>query len=380
MRPHTNPSYVCVPKKMNSTLCAGSSGIFEILIGMQSENPKHPKTNSDAYSNRLDLLPSVIQSKIKTMSWSNTNTPTIYGDTCAASMCFMNDDGSKLLVAKPELYVDLWCTTSGKRLTRSFQQINERIVCLNSSEDGNILMSATITGNLKIFQWSTVNKQYELLRTYHTNSRHPIACLNKMGSTVLCSTDNNDNKKIDVWDVQTGKSLCIINQENFISSATFSYDSLYIASGEYFKTTAEIWNAFTGEHVRTLNHENRVESMCWNKYKSKSLLVTGSEDGIRVWNSDTGECSMFLQRSITLSLTCIDICCNHVDNHAFIVSAGYSSVRVWSLETGDCLSVLRVIERDIVLPIGPVRISRDGKTIATSLEHGDVVIWRMSDW
>ena len=104
-------------------------------------------------------------------------------------------------------------------------------------------------------------------------------------------------KKVRLWDVQTGECVKVIETTFELKSACFSRspDGRQLATGSSTNfdgiepSLAQVWDVETGAHRANLPHDDWVVSVCFTR-DGTQLASGGRDDEVRVWDADTGEC------------------------------------------------------------------------------------------
>ena len=138
-----------------------------------------------------------------------------------------------------------------------------------------------------------------------------------------------------IWDLNSQKLINKIiidsNNQNYISSISFTGDGKYICTGSFGNNEANIWEVSTGEKLcGPLNHENGVINSNFIKIDGRVKLITASADEkIRIWEMPSGKLLNTLDE---------DSWPVHIDlNNDILLTAGVgnssypSSVRIWDL-------------------------------------------------
>ena len=132
---------------------------------------------------------------------------------------------------------------------------------------------------------SALSEQHERMRLGHPDAVRSVA-FSPDGKRIITASDD---KKVRVWDAETGKSLRTLKAHaDTIWFASFSPDGKRIVTASEDKTV-RIWNAETGGDLRTLEgHSGPVMSAVFSQDSAR--IVTASDDKTAViWNANTGE-------------------------------------------------------------------------------------------
>lgn len=113
-------------------------------------------------------------------------------------------------------------------------------------------------------------------------------------SAIAVSPDNrllvtaSQDKTAKVWNIASGRAMFTLQGHNDgLCCVAFSSDSKLIATAGHDKT-AKIWNAATGQEITTLvGHRNAIYTVVFSTDGKR--LITGGDQGVRIWNTTTWE-------------------------------------------------------------------------------------------
>lgn len=184
------------------------------------------------------------------------------------------------------------------------------------------------------------------------------------------------DKKIKLWDVQTGRELrALVGHFAYVTSVNFSPDRKLLASGSW-DATVKLWDVTTGTVLRTLaGHSDTVYSVAFSS--DGKIIAGGSKDKtIKLWDVATGREIKTLQghtsdvRSIAFS----------PDGKVLASGSSDQSIKLWDVSTGQDLRTL--VHGSYVQCVA---FSADGKRLASGTEgdsqHGrgpDIKIWDLA--
>nr|WP_176963659.1 trypsin-like peptidase domain-containing protein [Streptomyces sp. 2224.1] len=125
-----------------------------------------------------------------------------------------------------------------------------------------------------------------------------------------------------------------------------------------------IWDPDTGDTIRTLTaYSGWIEALCVVPVDSRSLLVSGGEDGkLRLWDPETGEIVRLLEGHDAP----IDrVCAVDAGGRTLLVSGGRDRrVRVWDPDTGTVVRTFRARSHEIA---GMCVIEWEGRSVLALL-------------
>jgi len=246
------------------------------------------------------------------------------------------------------------------------------------SPDGTIVVNAPRDGNHRMLMWDI--QKGELLHTLtgHENWIWTVAF--SPDSKILAS--GGAHVGILLWDIQTGKTLGILEQPAPLRSLVFSPDGKLLAAGSFTDlSTMQIdgsiylWDVQTRELLNTLRgHEASTECLVFSP--DGKILASGSSDGtMRLWDIQTGRQLKALTEiggpvaSISFS-----------PNGKTMASGGWDgNVRLWDVESGVVLKKMRTFgnwssRRQMV---SSVSFSPDGGILAVGTEDGATQFWNL---
>ena len=183
------------------------------------------------------------------------------------------------------------------------------------------------------------------------------------------------NRSAQIFDVQTGQPVCILQDESvqrpgdlYIRSVCFSPDGKYLATGAEDKQI-RIWD-IQKKRIRHLftGHEQDIYSLDFSR--SGRLIASGSGDRTaRVWDMESGQCVLTL--SIEDGVTTVAI-----SPDGKYVAAGSLDrvVRVWDAQTGYLVERLEG-HRDSVYSVA---FSPNGMDLLSGSLDKTIKLWELS--
>ncbi|KAH7142366.1 hypothetical protein DER46DRAFT_581782 [Fusarium sp. MPI-SDFR-AT-0072] len=174
---------------------------------------------------------------------------------------------------------------------------------------------------------------------------------------------NNLPKVPESWDA------CLLTLEGHsdpVNSAVFSHDSKKVASASS-DNTIRIWNAETGECERVLaGHSSYVSSVVFS-HDSKKVASGSYDKTIRIWNAETGKCERVLEGH---SSQVESVVFSH-DSKKLASGSSDKTIRIWNAETGECERVLEGHSSQVE----SVVFSHDSKKLASGSSDKTIRIW-----
>ena len=346
------------------------------------------------------------------------------GNTGPVSSVAFSPDGSTIVSGYDSGDILVWDVKTGER-KQTLIADQEWIRSVAFSPDGKIIASggACVEGmcpGITLLDTQTGERLKSFGGLYTTLS----LCFSPDGKVLASSGDDWDSN-IRLWDVQTGERLKTLKKrtafEDYegrdVNSVVFSPDRRTIASGSG-NGTIRLWNVHTGEFIKYLEgHRKSVNSVVFSP-NGNTLLSTG-EDGICLWDVDTGEyieeveisavsaafspdgktCAIASETGISVRnartfqfLKDLRENRGSEDNNfrgkdigsirsvAFspdgntIVSCGGNNVHLWDSDTNQLLETL-IEHTDSV---NSVVFSQDGETIASASDDRTIRLWNVN--
>ncbi len=187
----------------------------------------------------------------------------------------------------------------------------------------------------------------------------------------LLATDGGYNQ-IQLWDWQSSQLNATLTGHNSeVNALAISPNKQILVSGDQ-QGQAIIWNLRTGEIANTLtrsrpNLSNPITSVVISS--NGQTLITGSNQGIELWDLNTGRLVLTLPESaeanaIAISPDSRTLVSGHLDN----------TVKVWNLQNGNLVHTLQAGEPGFI--VESLAISPDGQTIAGGT-YRQIRLWNL---
>lgn len=170
---------------------------------------------------------------------------------------------------------------------------------------------------------------------------------------------------IRLWDVETAHCLRVLQgHKTKVSSVAWAPDQRYAASSSYDDTII-IWNVENGESVKIIGPQAGYATLAWSA--NGHHILTGSDEVVRLWDSDTGKCV----HELTGHTGVVYSVALNADASRAISGAWDKTVRYWDLDRGQCLMVLEGHTANVF----SVALSGDGRHALSSGADSTVRLW-----
>ena len=190
------------------------------------------------------------------------------------------------------------------------------------------------------------------------------------------------SRKIQLWDVTTGRELKSFDHPGWLQTVAFSPDGKRALTGTRNRT-ARLWDLESGRMLREVNHRAWATCVIFLP-DGKSFLSIGGDDkgkgaaAIRVWETDTGrELRQFgVEHDGTGNKHGNGIGWGSLSaDGSRLATCGGGETIVWNVETGEPITRMPGHK-----PLTwEVALSPDGKTCVTGGSDKIVRVWRVKD-
>jgi WD40 repeat protein/DNA-binding SARP family transcriptional activator len=184
----------------------------------------------------------------------------------------------------------------------------------------------------------------QTIRVWDVETGRCLQCWNRHGwvTAIALSPDGKTlvSGGIDccVWllNAKTGEELrALQGHTGWIWSARFSADGQRLATGSE-DGTVRLWNVQTGECLQVLQtQQGRIFSVDWSP-DHRRIACGGSGTVVQIWDVTTGECITHLQGH-TSSLWAVA----WRPSGQLLASSSDDDIRIWQVDQGECLHILR---------------------------------------
>lgn len=281
-------------------------------------------------------------------------------------------DGERLAFNAWGRTLKVWDAETGELLD-TLEWEKSSIVSIAWSPDGTKLASGLWNGMVNVWD----SKTGELLYTLEGHDEFVNVAWSPDSARLASGAYDG---KVIIWDSGTGRQLRTFEREgDSIYSVAWSPDGEQLAIGG-FEGIVVIWDAETGEQLLALEgHTESVSSVAWlpeppGGTGGEMNLISGAMDGIVIaWNAETGEQLRTLEGHTAPVLS---VAWSPDSNR--LVSGSLDGMRVWNTSNDDEVemgALLNTPERSAGSVSGAAW-SPDGNQLASgSWDDNTVVIW-----
>ncbi len=334
---------------------------------------------------------------------SGTCLITLTGHTASVNAANFNLDSTRIVSASEDKTIKIWDTHSGKCILTLFEHVLTVNDC-SFSPNGKHIISASYDKTIKI--WDVQSGNCTLTLSGHLSEVNS-AKFSPDGERVISASSDQTLK---IWDARSGNCLSTLSgHTDIVWSCAFSPDGERVISASSDQTL-KIWDARSGNCLSTLSgHTGAVWSCAFNSNGtriistsydntlkvwdafSRNILISLPEhhawfnsnicafspdgtkilstslDGIKLWDSSSGQCIMKISKNGGL----ISACAFNPSGDRFITGSNDHSIKLWETESGRCIKILTE-HSNIILTCA---FSPDGTRIISASGENTIKIW-----
>ncbi len=229
--------------------------------------------------------------------------------------------------------VKLWDAKTGE-LRTTIGGFVDRVVALAFSHDSKLLATgggaATQDGELKILDVASGKVVREIKNNVHSDQVLGVAFSPDDKVLVSCGAD----KFVKTFEVATGKfEKAFEGHTHHVLGVGFSGDGKLIASGGA-DNVVKIWDYAKGEQIRTINaHQKQVTALVFIG-KTQNFATCSGDQQVRFWNTNGGNVRNFPAGNDYL------YCVGVSPDGSVLAAGGQDGVRLYNGNTGALIKLL----------------------------------------
>jgi len=259
--------------------------------------------------------------------------------------------------------VTLWNADTGVR--EWTQRCEDVVTSVAFSPDGTRVAGGTDDGYVDV--WNT--RAFELERSHKSHQDRVTSIAFSPDSKRIIS--GSCDKTLHTFGANDGVCEWVLRgHSGGVTSVAFSPDGTHIVSSSYDKTL-RLWSAHDGECKQVFKGlEDMARSVAFSS--DSEWIVSGSDDGsVKIWSVDGVPWTLGLRDERgSYGVTSVAIS----PNRDLIASGSRNGVKIWDTDTGTCVRALQG-HSDWV---NGVAFSPDGTHVASCSDDGSVKVWNVA--
>ncbi|NJL62836.1 MAG: WD40 repeat domain-containing protein [Methylacidiphilales bacterium] len=249
-------------------------------------------------------------------------------------------------------------------LTNTLTGHSDNVTSVVINPDGQTIVSGCADKKVKVWDIQTG----KILRTIagHAGEISSIA-VSPDGNFLAVGISDTPRSNVKVWQLGTGKLIhTLLGHNKPVNVVTISPDGQILASGS---NKIKIWNLAKGDRVCTLWHSSSVNAAAITP--DGTILVSGTSDRkIKLWNPQTGEpLRTFMGHSGEVKALTI-----HPQGQVLISGSADNTINVWDLSAGKILHSLLGHTGEVKT----LAISHDGQILISGSSDRTIKIWHLA--
>lgn len=238
------------------------------------------------------------------------------------------------------------------------------------SSDGEILLTGGSV--LKAWEFET-GRQIRVFKG--STSYTGYITISEDSSIVITENDGRTDGTINVWDLRRGRKIRRQIGNAFVKWVISPDSKAVVGSDRLNEAVLKVWEGVTGDELRTLDNRYAIRVKQLTFSSDGRLLAGGGIDGIKIWDFETGEQIQRIEKSRNISfhkhLDCIGSLVFSPDNKTILSSGEDGLIQVWDISTGECIKSLGGHGFWIAL-------SKNVKTLIGLDRYQTVEVWRIA--
>ena len=224
-------------------------------------------------------------------------------------------------------------------------------------------------GNVKI--WNARTWKVRQVLTGFKSDVESVAFSPDNARVVTGSRD----KTVEIWDVQTGAILRLLDGQGEVFSVAYSPDGRFVAAGSGSSGSGapgrvSVWDANTGTLLWTRNaHSERCLSVTFSK-DGQMLGSAGNDNTVRLWNPQNGRLLRMLEAHDVLMVCGVAFA---PDGKRVACGGSDGRARLWDVAKSE---IIRAFPRQ-ESTVQSVAFAPDGSLLACGGANGVVNLWRI---
>jgi len=176
------------------------------------------------------------------------------------------------------------------------------------------------------------------------------------------------DKTVKIWDIETGNCQATLEgHDDYVNSVAFMPDGKRLLSSSD-DSTIRIWEFPSGRLERVLNGHSSLVRQVIPMAKGKMLLsgAAGNDSSIKLWVTDSGECTKTIQAGQTVWAAALS-----AEGKRLLIGGHDSEMALWDLDSFQRVAIMKQ-HAELVWSVA---ISADGRRGFSGSRDNTVKIW-----